>query len=191
MSDTSQGVGWWVASDGRWYPPEQHPVQQMPPPPFPPPYWPGHSGPPPRWQPRQTNGLAIASMVLGILWIYWVGSVLALVFGYVALRQIRARDESGHSMAIAGIVLGWAGVAIGVIIAVVFVTVGGFSQRFRSTAQPRTRRCRSVNHSPPHFIFGQRAWLVRFGDAGPGTPSGNDPVAAPGEPRSSTGTRRH
>lgn len=25
MSDQSQGPGWWVASDGRWYPPEQHP----------------------------------------------------------------------------------------------------------------------------------------------------------------------
>ena len=25
MSDTSQGEGWWVASDGKWYPPEQHP----------------------------------------------------------------------------------------------------------------------------------------------------------------------
>jgi hypothetical protein len=25
MSDTSQGEGWWQASDGRWYPPEQHP----------------------------------------------------------------------------------------------------------------------------------------------------------------------
>lgn len=25
MSDSSQGEGWWVASDGRWYPPEQHP----------------------------------------------------------------------------------------------------------------------------------------------------------------------
>jgi uncharacterized protein DUF4190 len=23
MSDTSQGPGWWLASDGRWYPPEQ------------------------------------------------------------------------------------------------------------------------------------------------------------------------
>jgi hypothetical protein len=22
MSDTSQGEGWWVASDGKWYPPE-------------------------------------------------------------------------------------------------------------------------------------------------------------------------
>ena len=29
----------------------------------------------------RTNGLAIASMVLGILWIYWIGSILALVFG--------------------------------------------------------------------------------------------------------------
>ena len=25
MSDTSQGPGWWLASDGRWYPPEQAP----------------------------------------------------------------------------------------------------------------------------------------------------------------------
>jgi len=25
MSDTSQGDGWWVASDGKWYPPEQAP----------------------------------------------------------------------------------------------------------------------------------------------------------------------
>jgi hypothetical protein len=25
MSDSSQGPGWWVASDGKWYAPEQHP----------------------------------------------------------------------------------------------------------------------------------------------------------------------
>lgn len=25
MSSSSQGPGWWVASDGNWYPPEQHP----------------------------------------------------------------------------------------------------------------------------------------------------------------------
>jgi hypothetical protein len=30
------------------------------------------------------NGLAIASMVLGILWLYWIGSILALIFGLVA-----------------------------------------------------------------------------------------------------------
>ena len=72
-------------------------------------------GPPPGWgwgvPVQRTNGMAIASMVLGIIWLYWIGSVLALVFGYVAKRQIRATGESGGGMATAGIVLGWIGIA--------------------------------------------------------------------------------
>ena len=35
MRDTSQGPGWWLASDGKWYPPETAPP--LPPPPPPPP----------------------------------------------------------------------------------------------------------------------------------------------------------
>jgi uncharacterized protein DUF4190 len=60
--------------------------------------------------PRPTNGLAVASMVLGILWVYWIGSILALVFGYVARDQIRRSGQGGDGMAVAGIVLGWIGV---------------------------------------------------------------------------------
>jgi hypothetical protein len=73
--------------------------------------------------PGKYNGFAIASMVLGILWIYWIGSVLALVFGYVALKQIKDSDntQQGKGMAIAGIVLGWIGVATVVLILVVAV----------------------------------------------------------------------
>lgn len=38
MSDVQQGPGWWQASDGRWYPPEQHPNYRPPmPAPSPPP----------------------------------------------------------------------------------------------------------------------------------------------------------
>jgi len=33
MSDTSQGPGWWLASDGEWYPPESAPAAPPPPPP--------------------------------------------------------------------------------------------------------------------------------------------------------------
>ena len=64
--------------------------------------------------PKSTNGLAIASMVLGILWVYWVGSILALIFGYVAKGQIDAAGgtQGGRGMAIAGIVLGWVGVGV-------------------------------------------------------------------------------
>lgn len=75
--------------------------------------YPGYSPPPP-YQPQyaqsgRTNGLAIASMVLGIVWLWWVGSALALIFGFIALNQIRQRGESGKGMAIAGIVLGAVG----------------------------------------------------------------------------------
>ena len=54
MSDVSQGPGWWMASDGKWYPPEQHPdyVAPAPPPPAaPPPASPPPAGPPPAGPP--------------------------------------------------------------------------------------------------------------------------------------------
>lgn len=63
---------------------------------------------------RTTSGLAIASLVLGIVWVYWVGSILAVIFGHVALAQIKSDPEhkTGKGLAIAGVVLGWIGVAV-------------------------------------------------------------------------------
>lgn len=61
----------------------------------------------------RTNGMAIASMVLGIVWIYGIGAILALIFGYKARREIDASGgtQTGRGMATAGIVLGWIGIA--------------------------------------------------------------------------------
>jgi hypothetical protein len=70
--------------------------------------------------------MAIASMVLGILWLYFIGSILALIFGYVARNQIRRTGQSGDGMAIAGIVLGWVGVAIMVLV-LIFVVAAASS----------------------------------------------------------------
>jgi hypothetical protein len=96
---------------GQLYGQQPYPQQPYPPQPY------GYGYPPP----RRTNGLAIASMVLGIVWLYWIGSVLALVFGYIARKQIRERGESGDGMAIAGIVLGWVGVGIIGLVAVIAI----------------------------------------------------------------------
>jgi hypothetical protein len=72
-----------------------------------------------------TNGLAIASLVLGIAQIFLciIGAILALVFGYIARRQI---DESGgtqggRGMAVAGIILGWIGIGLGIAYVVVII----------------------------------------------------------------------
>lgn len=106
-----------------------------PPPPPPQPPWPdqqygapppgygqgyGPQGYGPQWQQpgypqpqtQSTNGMAVAAMVLGILWIWWIGSILALIFGYISKKQIDESQgrQSGRGMAIAGIALGWVGV---------------------------------------------------------------------------------
>ncbi|HEU4543590.1 MAG TPA: DUF4190 domain-containing protein [Jiangellaceae bacterium] len=62
-------------------------------------------------QPQPTNGLAVASLVLGIVWAFWIGSALAIVFGHVALAQIAQKNEGGKGLAVAGLVLGYVGAA--------------------------------------------------------------------------------
>ena len=91
---------------------------------------PGYYYPPPGYVPypppaaapsRSTNGLAIAALVLGILWIYGVGSVLAIVFGHVAMGQIDGSNgrQSGRGMALAGAILGYVGAALMVLVLIV------------------------------------------------------------------------
>lgn len=83
--------------------PPQYPTDPPPP----------HGSPPPQQYVQQrTNGFAVAALVLGILWLFWVGSILALVFGYIAKSQIDGSGgaHGGRGLAIAGIVLGWVGV---------------------------------------------------------------------------------
>lgn len=89
----------------------QQPYMQQPYAPGPPPQQP-YPYPYPYPPAPATNGMAIASMVLGILWLYWVGSILALIFGYIARNEIKKSGQGGDGMAIAGIVLGWVGVGI-------------------------------------------------------------------------------
>lgn len=62
-------------------------------------------------------------MVLGILWVYWIGSILAVIFGHRAIRQIDHSGglEGGRGMATAGLVLGYIGIVTAVIIFVVAI----------------------------------------------------------------------
>ena len=77
---------------------------------------------------QQTSGKSTAALVLGIVGLVLcplICSVLALVFGYKARREI---DESGGRLtgrgnATAGVVLGWIGVAFSVLF-IAFVVWG-------------------------------------------------------------------
>jgi hypothetical protein len=74
--------------------------------------------------PRRTNGYAIAALACGVAqpMTGMLSTIPAIVFGHLARRQIRDRDEDGSGMATWGLILGWAGVAAIVLIAVLALT---------------------------------------------------------------------
>jgi hypothetical protein len=113
--------------DTAWGPPPQAVAGSVAPPPPAPAYAPqGYMPPPGYGQPpavgQTTNGLSIASLVLGIVWVFGIGSILAVIFGFIGRKQIRESGgrQSGGGMATAGIVLGFVGIA-GLILWIVVV----------------------------------------------------------------------
>jgi hypothetical protein len=80
------------------HPPQDYPPQGYPPQGHPPQGYPPQGYPPPD---PGVNGFAVASLVLGIIG----GILLSVIFGIVALVQMRRRPYRGKGMAIAGLVL--------------------------------------------------------------------------------------
>src|SRR5262245_20692579 len=109
--DAPPGPGWWLASDGNWYPPEQAQQQPAPPPPLQQTYM----APPPQpvYVTNRTNGIATAGMVLGIVgiclfFIPFLGvilGILAVVFGAIGIGNAK-KGQGNHSRAVSGIATG-------------------------------------------------------------------------------------
>ncbi|MEV5387824.1 DUF4190 domain-containing protein [Streptomyces sp. NPDC052721] len=111
-------------------PPRPQPREPYGPPPYPqqpggspglPVHQPWSQGYRPYSHPAPVNGLAIASLVLGVLCCL---PGVGLVLGLVGLRQIRRRGERGTGLAVGGAVLSGAGLALWALL----LATGGASQ---------------------------------------------------------------
>jgi uncharacterized protein DUF4190/uncharacterized protein DUF1707 len=78
---------------------------------------PGARIPPVRQVVTTTNGLAVASLACGLAQFVFgpLPTIPAIVLGHVARHQIRRTGEQGAGMALAGLLLGWAAVVLGVL----------------------------------------------------------------------------
>jgi hypothetical protein len=77
------------------------------------PYRPGPIGP-------RTNSMAVAAMVCGIgqIFFWFLAGVPAIVFGHIARRQIRETGEAGDGLALAGLIMGYVGVLLPILLIV-------------------------------------------------------------------------
>lgn len=77
----------------------------------------------------RNNGMAIASMVMGIIGVVTCGFVLfsigGIIFGHVAQSQIKRTGEGGSGMAVTGLILGYIFAVIGLLYWIVIVGIYG------------------------------------------------------------------
>lgn len=80
---------------------------------------------PPFGAQAQTNGMAIAALICGVCQIFFLffTGVPAIVLGHMARKQIRQTGEAGDGMALAGMILGYVGVALSVLLGIFIVIV--------------------------------------------------------------------
>jgi hypothetical protein len=68
-----------------------------------------------------TNGLAVASLACGIAQFAFgpLATIPAIVLGHMARSQIRRTGQQGAGLALAGLILGWGAVILGIIVIVI------------------------------------------------------------------------
>lgn len=74
----------------------------------------------------RTNTLAILSLVASLAGVFvlpFVGQIAGIVLGHVSLSQLKERAEKGRGMAIAGLIVGYATLALGVLLIFAFFLI--------------------------------------------------------------------
>ena len=73
----------------------------------------------------KTNGLAIASLACGLAQFAFgpLATIPAIVCGHMARSQIKRTGEQGAGLALAGLILGWAAVILGIVLLVVGLAI--------------------------------------------------------------------
>lgn len=76
----------------------------------------------------KTNILAIVALVTGIAGltvIPFVSSIVAVVTGHMARKEVRRTGEQGDGLALAGLITGYIGIGLGVLVAILVIAFFG------------------------------------------------------------------
>ncbi|MDQ1466562.1 MAG: hypothetical protein QOH10_977, partial [Actinomycetota bacterium] len=102
--------------------------------------YPGYPGyQPPPFAPTRTEPFAIVSLVAALAagFFCFVGPIIAIVFGHIARSRIKRTGADGSGLALAGVIIGYVEVALGVTAIAVLIAIAATS-RGDATASARS-----------------------------------------------------
>lgn len=139
-------------------------------------------GPPASVAPPTTSGKAVVSLVSGLLFFIPLAFLVAIVFGHIALSEIKksAGRLKGEGMAIAGLILGYmwiAGIPIILIIAAIAIPnllrARIAANESSAVASVRTLNTAEITYNSTYPDKGFTCTLSELGGADGGAPSGH------------------
>lgn len=73
----------------------------------------------------KTNTLAIVSLVASIagVVIWGIGFIVGVICGHISLGQIKKTGEQGRGMAVAGLIIGYIGIALSIIGIIIVIAI--------------------------------------------------------------------
>ena len=80
--------------------------------------------------PAKTNTLAIVSLIsslVGIFIVPFIGSIVGVITGHMSLSQIKRNGEQGRGLGLAGTIIGWVGIALGIILLIIIIALIGYA----------------------------------------------------------------
>ena len=65
--------------------------------------------------------------ISGFIVFVFVGPIVGVITGHIALKQLKTSGEGGRGLALTGTILGWVGIGLSLIIAIFFFVVIGLA----------------------------------------------------------------
>jgi hypothetical protein len=71
--------------------------------------------------PQVHDGLAVASLILSLVWLGGLGALLAVIFGHMSIQEAKRANRIPSGLAVAGMIIGLIGLAALVIIVIALI----------------------------------------------------------------------
>ncbi|PYT51786.1 MAG: hypothetical protein DMG44_01085 [Acidobacteria bacterium] len=123
---------------------------------------------------RETSGKAIASLICGILFFFLPSAIVAIIMGHLSLSDIRrsAGRLGGRGMAIAGLVLGYTGLAIIPVLIIAAIAIPNLLRaRMAANEASAVGSLRTINTACVTYGTEYKSFPTSLANLGPGAQS--------------------
>jgi len=123
---------------------------------------------------RETSGKAIASLICGILFFFLPSAIVAIIMGHLSLSDIRrsAGRLGGRGMAIAGLVLGYTGLAIIPVLIIAAIAIPNLLRaRMAANEASAVGSLRTINTACVTYGTEYKSFPTSLANLGPGAHS--------------------